>query len=620
MGRHSIPDPDEARYRSPDPDSGGPFEDPRDSADSDSPDSGPPTGGHRTAGEWTGSHRVVDPGRRGVSPAVIAALVAVVVLVGGVILWRFIGDALLNRSNTAADRCLGGQARVAVAADPAIADSISAFAKTFNDTAGPVGDKCVDVSVTAANSTAVVDGLLDAWPGNLGDKPALWIPGSAVSPARLQAAAGPGIVSSSHSVATSPVLLAVRPDLKSALTGQDWATLPGLQNDQAALDGLGLPGWGTLRLALPTENDSDAANLVAEAVASASAPSGAPATEGIGAVNALIAGQPKLDGPSLDTAMKALLDNSDAAAAPAHAVAITEQQLFARAAALPDAKSALAGWSPSGPAPVADFPAVLLSGDWIAEEQASGASAFERFLLEPDQLAQLAKAGFRTAGNTPPANDVVKFAPLPATLSIGDDAARVSVAGTLAAPSGAHSTSIMLDRSLNLAPVVGALNTRIAALAQGSAVGLTTFDGSSSATAVSVGPLSDQVDGQPRAVALSVALGALPPGGGGGVSFTTLRNVYTDAQTNFRPGQPNSVLVITSGPHTDQSLGSVGLQQLIRSAADPARPVAVNVINIGDDPDRPTWEAVAQISGGTYQNVPASDSPELVTALNALLS
>ena len=80
------------------------------------------------------------------------------------------------------------------------------------------------------------------------------------------------------------------------------------------------------------------------------------------------------------------------------------------------------------------------------------------------------------------------------------------------------------------------------------------------------------------------------------------------------------MLVITSGPHTDQSLGSEGLQDLIRSSADPSRPVAVNVINVGDDPDRATWEAVAQISGGTYQNVPGSDSPALVTALNQMLA
>ena len=300
---------------------------------------GPPSGGHRNAGEWTGSHRVVAPGRRGVSLSVIAALVGVVVLVAGVIVWRFFGDALSNRSDTAADRCLGGEAKVAVLADPAIADNISAFAKKFNASAGPVGDKCVSVDVTPADSDGVVDGLEGTWPEALGSKPTLWIPGSSVASARLQAAAGPKVVGSARSLATSPVLLAVRPELKSALAQQSWATLSNLQTDQAALDGLDLAGWGSLRLALPKSGDSDASYLAAEAVASASAPQGSPVTAGIGSVSALVAGQPKLDGNSLDAAMKALLGSSDPAAAPVHAVVTTEQQLFHHAAGLPDAKT-----------------------------------------------------------------------------------------------------------------------------------------------------------------------------------------------------------------------------------------------------------------------------------------
>ena len=103
------------------------------------------------------------------------------------------------------------------------------------------------------------------------------------------------------------------------------------------------------------------------------------------------------------------------------------------------------------------------------------------------------------------------------------------------------------------------------------------------------------------------------------MSFTTLRNVYADALTNFRPQQSNSVLVITSGPHADQTLSGDGLQELMRSSVDPARPVAVNVIDVGEDPDRQTWEAVAQITGGSYVSVPGSDSPELVAALSASL-
>ena len=88
---------------------------------------------------------------------------------------------------------------------------------------------------------------------------------------------------------------------------------------------------------------------------------------------------------------------------------------------------------------------------------------------------------------------------------------------------------------------------------------------------------------------------------------------------NFRQGQSNSILVITAGPHTDQSLDGAGLEQYIRGAFDAARPVAVNVIDFGSDSDRATWEAVAQISGGSYQNLASSTGPELTSAVATFL-
>ena len=96
--------------------------------------------------------------------------------------------------------------------------------------------------------------------------------------------------------------------------------------------------------------------------------------------------------------------------------------------------------------------------------------------------------------------------------------------------------------------------------------------------------------------------------------------MYTDATAKYRDGQKNSVLVITAGPHTDQSLGADGLQQYIKGAFKPDRPVAVNVIDFGDDPDRSTWEAVSQATGGSYQNLAGSASPELASAIAKLLS
>ena len=580
------------------------------------------------SGEWTGSHRAVTPNRRGVSIGVIVALISVVVVVGVVILWRFFGDSLSDRSDVAAARCVDGEVTVAVVADPAITESVATLAQRYNETAAPVGDRCVKVGVQSADSGQVVDGFTDQWPSDLGERPALWIPASSVSEARLEAAAGAETVSDSRSLVSSPVVLAVSPRLKEALGEQNWGTLPRLQADPASLDGLGLQGWGGLRLALPLDQDSDAAYLAAEAVAAAAAPSGAPATAGLGAVSTLVGGAPELADPKAGTALDALVEASDPASAPVHAVVTTEQRLFKQASSMDDAKSKVAAWRPPGPTAMADFPTVLLSGDWLAQEQVTAASEFARFMRKPEQLGELAKAGFRVDGGTPPASDVVDFAPVAAPMNVGDNAVRTTIADTLTTPVESPTVTIMLDQSMpadeggksRLANVVDALKARVPALPADSGVGLWTFDGVQGRSEVAVGPLSDQVDGRPRSDALTAALDGQTPSGGGAVSFTTLRLVYTDASAKYRDGQKNSVLVITAGPHTDQSLGAEGLQQYIRGAFDPARPVAVNVIDFGDDPDRATWESVAQITGGSYQNLGSSASPELAAAIVSLTS
>lgn len=660
MGRHSIPGPGDPPEEPPRPrdephheptdipeeygyldDDDEPgfeegFGDPDfDEPDSDEPDSDQPPpprppvrGGHFEDGEWQGGHRSTVTKRRGVSVGVIVAMVAVVVVVAVVILWRFFGSVLSDRSHSAAARCVGGEQAVAVIADPAIADQIQEFANRFNKVASPVGDRCIVIGVKPADSDAVITGFVGTWPGELGDRPALWIPGSSVSTARLEAAAGPQTISDSRSLVSSPVVFAVRPELKNPLGQQNWAALPGLQTNATALDGLNLPGWGSLRLALPIAGASDASYLAAEAVAVASAPAGAPATAGAGAINALAGAQPKLENTSESTAMDALLAGGDPASAPVHAVVTTEQQLYVRSSRLPNAKGAVASWQPAGGTALADYPLALLSGQWLSEEQQSGASEFARFLRKPEQLKQLANAGFRAEGGSTPKSDVTSFAPLSETVKVGDDSLRATLANMLTAPAGGGAATIMLDQSLptqdggksRLANVVAALKNRLAALPPSAVVGLWTFDGKEGRSEVPAGALSDQVGNQPRSAALTAALDKQSPSGGGAVSFTTLKMIYDDVLAHFRQGQSNSILVITSGPHTDQSLDGAGLQDYMKKTFDPARPVAVNVIDFGGDPDRAAWEAVAQISGGSYQNLTTSDSPDLTKAVATFLS
>ncbi|WP_396928688.1 substrate-binding domain-containing protein [Mycolicibacterium sp.] len=626
MGRHSRPGPGGSFGDEPaDDNPTGRFA--RSDGDADTPDADDDTGSSaltdtaRRRIAFEGGHRT-EGGRRGVSLGVIVALITVVVVVGAVILWRFFGDALSHRSTDAALKCLGGTLDVGVVADPSIADTVKTFAQGFNATVTPIGDRCVKMVVTGADSDRVVDGFVANWPGDLGERPALWIPASSIGTARLQSTAGKEVVSDARSLVSSPVVLAVRPQLKDALGQQGWSVLPGLQANPTALDGLNLPGWGSLRLALPTVGDADATYLAAEAVASASAPANSPATAGLGAVNGLVAGQPKLADNTADTAWKTLLGSGDPAGAPVHAVAITEQQLFARASSAQDAKSTVAEWLPQGPVAVADYPTVLLSGNWLSEEQVSAASQFARYMRKPEQLSVLAKAGFRADGTTPPANDVVSFPQVGSPLTIDDESVRATLAAAVSTPATGSTTTIMLNQAMGtdeggksrLANVVTALSNRIGALPPNAAVGLWTFNGVEGKSAVPLGPVSDQ------SAALTNTLGGLSPSGSGAVSFTTLRLAYGEALANFREGQTNSLLVITQGPHTDQTLDGPGLIQYVKSAADPAKPVAINVIDFGDDSDRATWEAVAQASGGTYQNVATSDSPDLATAISTLLS
>ena len=104
------------------------------------PVTGPAHGGEWEGGEWTGQPPGGQCRRRGVSVGVIAALVTVVVVVGAVILWRFFGDALSNRSQRRPPAASGGEVAVAVVADPAIADPLTAARRKYNQSAAPVGD------------------------------------------------------------------------------------------------------------------------------------------------------------------------------------------------------------------------------------------------------------------------------------------------------------------------------------------------------------------------------------------------------------------------------------------------------------------------------------------------
>src|SRR5258707_15718758 len=83
-----------------------------------------------------------------------------------------------------------------------------------------------------------------------------------------------------------------------------------------------------------------------------------------------------------------------------------------------------------------------------------------------------------------------------------------------------------------LGNVVTALDDRIKSLSPNAVIGLWTFDGKDGRSEVSAGPLSDQVDGQPRSAALTAVLDRQHASSGGAGSFTPPGAVHHNA-----PGQ-----------------------------------------------------------------------------------
>lgn len=261
-----------------------------------------------------------------------------------------------------------------------------------------------------------------------------------------------------------------------------------------------------------------------------------------------------------------------------------------------------------------------LDGAWLSEEQHTAASQFARFLGDKDQIKDLAAAGFRAEGTDLPTSDVVSFAKIDKPLSI-EDKVRVALADGTSTGSG--TTTIMLASSpapdAKLSDITGPWPTAFAPSLRlrASASGSTTARKATPWCASAV-PAMMWRDALPQSVADAPA--ALQPTGNGAVAYTTLRALYQDAVAGFRPNQVNSVLVVAGRSHTDQTLDGPGLIDTINRLKDPAKPVRVNVIDFGADSDQQTWQTIAQQSGGAYQNVPASNSPELAAAIARFIS
>ncbi len=365
-------------------------------------------------------HRVDDDKNRlrhrGVSRGLVMVLLSAILVAACVVVWLRIGDHVDREADAAAAQCVDGPATVTVLADPDIAPGLEAIAQAYSATNPVVRDHCVRIAVAARDAKITLDGLTSSWDtASMGPYPAAWVPQSSVWAAQLTTAKPDLVDGDPDSLVTSPVVLATAPELGAKLTGQlDWGQLPTLQSRDDSLDDLGLRGWGSLRMSMPREGQSDPSVLAAQAVAMRVTHSvgtltaaDAASTRVSSSIDALTRTAPRSPDGSPAGAATAIAAAADPASAPIHAVPITEQRLYQLTK--DDAKARLAEVIPDGPTPIADYPVLHLKGDQVPQFASAAISELLGYAEKPEHLRALTGLGFRGDAPLPPKTSTVAF-------------------------------------------------------------------------------------------------------------------------------------------------------------------------------------------------------------------
>jgi phosphoribosyl 1,2-cyclic phosphodiesterase len=121
----------------------------------------------------------------------------------------------------------------------------------------------------------------------------------------------------------------------------------------------------------------------------------------------------------------------------------------------------------------------------------------------------------------------------------------------------------------------------------------------------------DKLDhGRTQRYALQERIAELPTLTDGGTGlYDTALAAFRQAQSDYRPGYANSVVLLSDGANEDP--GSLTLSQLVaelEKARDPARPTRIVAVGISDDADMPALKAMATATGGeAFQAVEPAD-------------
>lgn len=511
--------------------------------------------------------------------------------------------------------CQEDAVRLKVAASPDVVPALRAAAERARDDSLTSDGRCVDVTVTAQDSSKVADTLLA---GRKSDAQ-VWVPDSQVWVERVSADTGATEVTPVGSFASSPVGVAVVPRAAKSLgwprKTYSWIELAGATLRDDAL---------RLGAADPARSATGLLALTRLTTAAGAVEGGD--TQAAAMMKTLSQRTSDSDTQVLDTLPRDASGTEQGNPKRNQALILSEQAVFAYNTA--DGGDGLDLFYPKDGSPRLDFPYTLVDQAVLTTDESRAALRFVNYLRKPEQRKLLHSYGFRTsddqvdaavvtrAGGSKP-QPYAKAAVRPAsqtaiqealgTWTITVQSARIT---TVVDASSSMSEEVTSDGQSRMDVTKASLLQALATFTPDDEIGLwdfsTKLDGDKDyRVLVPTERLgSAQGNGTQRDRLTAAFSGLTPvPNGATGLYDTTLA-AYKSAVSSYAKGKFNALVVLTDGVNQDPgSISRGALISRLRQLTDPDRPVPLIMIAVGPDADRTEATQIATATGGSGQEV-----------------
>jgi Ca-activated chloride channel homolog len=505
-----------------------------------------------------------------------------------------------------------GTVRLTVAASADIAPAVQATAKQWVDTNPRIHGSCVSVDVDAADSADVAAAIAGAHQHTLNGVgqasgrtkvPDAWIPDSGTWLQRLRAIGPDWVPADAPSVARSPVVLAMPEPLAATL---GWPNRKLTWNDLLPK----LTADAKLRTGIvePNRDAAGASGLLAMAAAANALPGGGQQAT-VAALRSLATGRSALRDDLLARFPRAA--DIGSLSTGLGAAPLSEQAVIQYNAGQPPVRLAAVFVNPA-PLPL-DYPFAILPG--LTGDKTNAARALAVTLSDNAYRDRLAKLGLRAAdgsvGTGFAATKGADLNPSPAA-PLPDPAVIDRVLSTWTTVISPGRLLAVIDVSGSMTePVPTAGNaTREQVTVESARRGVGLFDDT---WAVGLWTFSTNLDG-PNDYRQIVPIGLLasqrqavlnglasiqPKKDGNTGLYDTMLAAYKTVQQGWDPSRVNSVIMMTDGRNEDQQ--GLNLDQLIdelKKTMDPARPVVVIAIGLGNGVSESELQRITNTTGG----------------------